>query len=347
MGSNDILMDLGWNAHWQSLWEASQAVDRVVCRVVAVQRSGLLLTPPLPNGQNEISIGGKFFLRIEKDRPTIGDWIVVEADSGALCEILPRLSVIKRLSPAGGGEVQLIAANVDTAFVVTSCNADFSVARLERYISMVLDAGIQPVLVLTKADLAVDIETYRNAMDANFNAWPWFFVDARAATDVAALAPWCGQGQTIALLGSSGVGKSTLVNTLSGATVQLTRAVREQDAKGRHTTTHRSLHFLPQGGVILDSPGMREFQLADTVSGVGAVFADIEDLARSCRFRDCRHGAEPGCAIREALQAGRLDPERLQRYLKLIAEAAASSEVVSQRQGRGRAVKKDRPHIPR
>ena len=305
----------------------------VPARVTAVHRTGLTVSPPLAV-IDEVPVGGRWFQLEPEARATVGDWVLLDPTSGTLEVVLERTSLIKRLNPAG--EVQLIAANIDTAFVVTSCNEDFSVARLERYLSVVMEAGIQPVVVLTKADLVADVAGHLDEVRALGSD---VFVEAVNALDplsVACLSAWCTSGQSIALLGSSGVGKSTLVNTLAGETLQATQAIREEDAKGRHTTTHRSLHLLPSGGVILDSPGMREFAIADAESGVTTVFADIEVLAENCRFNDCGHGAEPGCAVRAAIVAGDLDERRLDSYFKLLREDRYNTETIAERHERTR-----------
>ena len=312
------LRALGWkDAFARHLPSQYAQLNHQIHRVTQVQRTGLVVAPPLGSGGVEVPVSGKWFQRPEQERPTVGDWIIVDSGSGALVDCLPRTSLLARLSPAGNGNLQLIAANVDTALVVTSCNADFSIARLERYVSVVLEAGIEPVVVLTKTDLVQQPNIYTQPLIDAFPKTQWLALNALEATAAEALEPWCGEGQTIALLGSSGVGKSTLVNTLMGAQTQRTQAIREEDGKGRHTTTARSAHLLPQGGVILDSPGMREFQMTEASAGVAELFADIERLAQACRFRDCAHNAEPGCAVQAAIAAGQLDQRRLDSYNKL------------------------------
>ena len=313
-----MLQALGWKSSFRHVRSAQLAEpNRSVHRVTEVQRTGLIVAPSFDDERTDVPISGKWFQRSERERPTVGDWVVLDPTDGTLVEVLPRSSLLTRLSPSGNGSLQLIAANVDSAFVVTSCNADFSVPRLERYVSVILEAGIEPVIVLTKIDQTPDSDAYLAQLHSAFQTVACCALNALEPDTVSVLAPWCGAGQTIALLGSSGVGKSTIVNTLMGGEVQRTQAIREEDGKGRHTTTYRSAHILPQGAVILDSPGMREFQMAESSAGVAELFDDIEALAEACRFGDCAHNTEPGCAVQAALALGQLDERRLASYKKL------------------------------
>jgi ribosome biogenesis GTPase len=261
----------------------------------------------------------------------VGDWVLAEPETRLLQRRLERKTVLARRTE-GSTAPQLAAANIDTLLIVTSCNADFSAARLERYLALANQADITPVILLTKADTAADAAAYQHQAEALQRGLPVVLLNPREASAVAALAPWCGAGQTVALVGSSGVGKSTLVNTLAGpdqAEAQLTGGIREHDAKGRHTTTARSLHAIAGGGWVIDTPGMRTLHVSDAASGIDTLFAEITELAPHCRFRDCTHAHEPGCAVQAAVADGTLDAERVARWRKLTQENQDKTPVVS------------------
>lgn len=273
------------------------------------------------------SLSGKF--KFENNReafPAVGDWVVLDQmpgeEKGIIHEVLPRSSQFSRKMAGLTTEIQLIAVNVDFVFLVMSLNHDFNVRRLERYLLAAWDSGATPVVVLTKKDTCEDLEYYIKEVEAIAFGVDIFAVSSVTGEGIDLLGNLLAAHKTGALLGSSGVGKSSLINALSGVEVMAVNDIRTDDSKGRHTTTHRELTLLPQGGLLIDTPGMREFQLWDTSEGVSASFQDIEDLALACRFRDCQHVKEPGCAIQEAIYNGTLKRERYKSYVKLMRELA-------------------------
>jgi ribosome biogenesis GTPase len=225
----------------------------------------------------------------------------------------------------------LIAANIDTLFIVSSCNQDFNLSRLERYLALVMAAHIPAVIVLTKADLADDIQPYVDQAQAIHRDVPVITVNALEASITDVFSQWTGTGQTIAFIGSSGVGKSTLTNSLLGNEVQDTGGIREDDAKGRHTTTDRSMHLMPTGAWVLDTPGMRELRLNDDASGVSELFEDIEALMLECRFNNCHHDGDKGCAVELAVAEGRLEERRWRNFQKLQREAEHAAQTKAER----------------
>jgi len=239
-----------------------------------------------------------------EDRPTVGDWLLINRDTSNLLRILDRTSLFKRPSPGNDRRVQLIAANIDTLFVVASCDQDFNVARIERYLVLTREAGVRPVVVLTKADLSPTPERFVGVARALQSGLRVELVDGRNSTSVAHLAGYCGVGETVALVGSSGVGEATLVNTLTGSVSIATQAVREDDGKGRHTATVREMHPVAGGadggGWLVDTPGMRELQMSEVGAGVAEVFDDVTAMTLECRLANCTHTDEPGCAIHAA-----------------------------------------------
>jgi ribosome biogenesis GTPase len=328
------LADYGWSAHFQSQLDLTDLETRAPVRVLAVHRGMIEVAGPAFAGRIDTSMLDD---RDDEERATVGDWMLLDQQTKRPVRLLERKSLFKRKEPGTGRSVQLIAANVDTLLIVSSCNQDFNPARLERYLALAREAEVQPIVVLTKADLADDPAPYTAKAARLLPGLLVECLDARSRADVARLEPWCGRGQTVALLGSSGVGKSTLTNTLAGGDVQATRGIREDDAKGRHTTTGRSLHRLPMGGWLLDTPGMRELQLTDSERGLDDVFSDVVGLAAECRFADCGHQSEPGCAVLAAIECGELDPNRLKRYRKLVAENAKNQASLAERRSNDRA----------
>jgi ribosome biogenesis GTPase len=329
MTQDPSLADFGWTAHFQSQLTLEEVASTVPVRVTAVHRNALEAEGPDFSGRLAPFTSG------EEDA-TIGDWLLLD-NARRPSRLLARTSLFKRRAAGREARLQSIAANVDTLFIVSSCNQDFNVARLERYLALAREAGTVPVLVLTKADLCAETERYAAQGRRLMQGLVVEALDARSREAGECLTNWITRGQTIALMGSSGVGKSTLLNTLAGTELNATQAIREDDSRGRHTTTARSLHLLPSGAWLLDSPGMRELQLAGVEDGIRTVFADVEELARACRFSDCAHEAEPGCAVRAAIATGALDPARLKRRGKLLREEARNTEAVWVRNSRARS----------
>jgi ribosome biogenesis GTPase len=325
------LAEYGWSTHFQLQIAPDDAAMLMPMRVLAVHRSGLDVAgvgfvghiPPLRADTDEGQVA-------------VGDWLLVDRGTYLPRRLLQRRSLFRRKAAGNVQRIQVIAANVDTLFVVTSCNHDFNLARLERYLALAREADVTPVVVITKADLVDDPQCFAAEARKLMSGLLVEAIDARDAEAAAALQPWCRQGQTVAFAGSSGVGKSTLIGTLTGAGLA-TAPIREDDAHGRHTTTARSMHRLAAGGWLIDTPGMRELQLADSAGGIDDVFADIVAIAQGCRFADCAHESEPGCAVRTAIEVGTLDGDRLARYRKLAREDARNSEAIWQRRARERS----------
>lgn len=320
--THEALAALGWKPWFSEQIMDGEAEPCLPVRVMAVHRG-------------KIAVAGAGFQRFispyiagaapEDDHPTVGDWLLIDRATLEPLRVLARMNLFKRRAPGDPRKEQMIAANVDTLFIVASCNQDFSVARLERYLVLAREVGVNPVVVLTKTDLTDDPEVFAAAARAIEPGLRVEMVNGRDPASVAKLASWCSMGETVALLGSSGVGKSTLVNTLRGSDSIATQAIRAGDGTGRHTTTVREMHRLDQGGWLLDTPGMRELQLSDAGAGISEVFDDFILAAQHCRFSDCAHGVEPGCAVQAAIAEGSLTSARFDRWRKLQAEDGANA----------------------
>ena len=327
------LAGLGWDPGWAAAFLPHEAAGLRPARVVVAHRDAWLVA--LAEGERDAGVAGR--LRYEAlgpgDLPTVGDWVAVdgvERDGPVVIgAVLPRRSAFRRSAGdgrAGGGRLaaeQVLAANVDVALLVTGLDGDFNLRRIERYLTVAYAGGTTPVLVLNKADVDTDVAGHLLAAEAVAPGVRVHAISARTGRGVPELAAeHLRAGVTAVVLGSSGVGKSTLVNALLGREQQRTGDVREDDSKGRHTTTSRELLLLPGGGVLVDTPGIRALEVAGADDGLDDAFADIAELALGCRFNDCRHAGEPGCAVGAALADGRLDPIRLDSYRKLEREAA-------------------------
>jgi len=325
MEPEDSLQSLGWRPFFQSQVEFDSGL--LPARVLNVHRGRIEVAHE--GGHELVELTGK----AASIAIAVGDWVMLGTDGPMIDRCLERFGLFQRRAAGTGGEIQLIAANVDTLFIVTSANRDFNVARLERYLAIAHDAGAFPVIVITKADTVESVSDFVSEASALSPGVLVEAIDARSQDDVEVLRPWCESGQTVALLGSSGVGKSTLVNTLTGDHQQ-TKEVREDDQRGRHTTTSRSMHRLPHGGWLIDTPGMRELQLVDVGDALDDVFAEVAALTAECRFSDCSHETEPGCAVQAAIESGALDAGRLQRYRKLLSEDRRNTETIAERRSR-------------
>ena len=316
-----LLKKLGWNAFFGTHFrEYAGAYEPG--RISTVHKTGYLVYTK--DGEIRARIAGSF--RQNGDQPATGDWVALSKDATGLATIhavLPRKSKFSRKDAGRATGEQVLVTNIDTVFLVTSLNKDFNLRRLERYLAIARDSGAEPVVILSKADIceAVDeriAEVKEIAPDVAVHA-----ISSAENRGLEQLSTYLQEGRTVALLGSSGVGKSTLVNALEGRELLKTGDIREDDSRGRHVTTERTLIMLERGGIIIDNPGMRELQLWDAGDGLLRQFADIEALGKQCKFSDCRHETEPGCAIKQALSDGTLSAVRLESYRKLQKEQLA------------------------
>jgi ribosome biogenesis GTPase / thiamine phosphate phosphatase len=314
------LAQLGWRPFYSQQLTLEDLLENYPARIAVVQRSTLIVLAE--SGEHPVTLPLR--LRPDSTTPsiTVGDWVLIRRETLQLVRLLERQSLIARIAAGTEAGLQSIAANVDTLFVVTSCNVDFNPSRLERYLAVAYEARVTPVIVLSKVDTCADPQPYIGAAQCASKDVSVITVNATDPDgSLASVEPWLGEGQTVAFVGSSGVGKSTLINSLLRVSRQQTRETRQDDQKGRHTTTARYLFRAPCGAWLIDTPGMRELKIGALQSGLGRTFIDIESLATGCRFRDCSHRHETGCAVRSATQDGRLDSRRLESYLKLAREA--------------------------
>lgn len=305
------------------------SVHELTARVVEEQRGGYRLLSEDTEYLAELAGRLRHWAGVRAELPAVGDWVrAVAGASGAtraiIQEVLPRSSRISRSAAGNPTEEQVLAANVDTAFIVTSLNLDLNPRRLVRYVTLARDGGVTPVILLTKADLCAELETAVTEVRAATHGVAVHAISALLGHGLEALAPYLTPGKTCVLLGSSGAGKSTIVNHLLGTEALRVSPVRERDGRGRHTTTHRQLLRLPDGALLIDTPGLREIQLwnGDEDGALEQAFRDIASLATSCRFKDCRHQTEPGCAVKAAVAEGSLEPGRLASHVKLQRELA-------------------------
>jgi ribosome biogenesis GTPase len=326
------LDELGWNRFFEEQFEQYKNQSYAPARIAREHKNLYLSYCEL--GELDAEVSGKFrhSAHSRGDFPSVGDWVAVDArpqeGSATIHAVLPRKSNFSRKAVLSGGmpdtggktEEQVLAANIDTVFLVCGLDGDFNVRRIERYLTVAWDSGATPVIVLNKTDICPDIEACVSEVESVAFGVPILPVSAKQNEGLEAVSRYLTTGKTVALLGSSGVGKSTIINSILGTELLKVRDVREDDSKGRHTTTSREMIVLPTGGVVIDTPGMREIQMWGDEEGLMRTFDDIAELAEGCRFSDCRHEREPGCAVRKAIEDGELDAKRFRNYLKLQKE---------------------------
>jgi ribosome biogenesis GTPase len=338
------LTELGWDDAFATAFEALQPGADAKPARVAIEFN-YLYRVWTARGELEATASGRLKHRAasRSELPAVGDWVAVRTrpgqERGAIIAVLPRRSAFSRKMAGTVTDEQVVAANVDIVFIVMGLDADFNLRRLERYLLLARESGAAPVVLLTKPDLCADVPGRVAEAASVAGATPVHVASPKRNTGLEHVTAYLTPGRTGALLGSSGVGKSTIINRLMGEDVRKTREVRAADSRGRHTTSHRELIVLPNGGLIIDTPGMRELQLWDVSEAVRETFDDVEALAAGCHFTDCRHRDEPRCAVKAAVADGRLDPRRLESYHKLqveLAELARQQEERAQREQRRR-----------
>lgn len=318
------LEDWGWDEAWAAAFAAGPGRGLIPARVIEEQRG--LYGIATAAGETTARLTGATRRQASGrgDLPAVGDWAAVEPATGedpaTLRHLLPRRTKLSRKAAGEALEEQVIAANLDVVFVITALNADFNVRRLERFLTVSRESGAETVLLLNKLDACPDPAPYLEQARGVASGSAVVALSAATGAGAGALAEWVKPGRTIGFVGTSGVGKSTLVNRLLGSAVIRTAATRASDERGRHTTTHRELFLLPGGGVLLDTPGMREMQFWDAEQGLAKTFDEIDALAASCRFKDCYHDTEPGCAVKAGVESGAVAPVRLEAWRKLMTE---------------------------
>jgi ribosome biogenesis GTPase / thiamine phosphate phosphatase len=340
------LQDLGWDHFFAKQLEQEEKENFTPARVAEESRGMHRLYSARGESWGELSGKLRHAAHKRADLPAVGDWVLAQIRSGenraTIHRVFARRTKFSRKMAGNKTEEQIVAANIDTLLLVSSLNREFNPRRLERYLSLAWESGARPILVLNKADACEDAESFLAGAESAGLGVRILLTSALRGDGIAELQQIVRDSGTAALLGSSGVGKSTLINAILGEDRQFTSAVCADDDRGRHTTTSRQLILVPGGGVLIDTPGMRELQLWESANGIERAFTDVQDLAAQCKFRDCRHQSEPGCAVRAAAEIGHLDAERLSNYHKLEREEQflASKQDAAIRADRTKAVRR-------
>ncbi len=329
------LKELGWNDFFEAVFEPHRGGEFTPARVAAEHRDLFHIIGEAGSLRAELAGRLRHQAASREELPAVGDWVAVSAraseGSATIHHVLPRRSALVRKTAGVETSAQVLAANLDTVFLVTSLNQDFNPRRIERTLAIIWESGARPVVILSKLDLCDDPEPFEDEARLVAIGVAIQTLSGLTGDGMNALGPYIEEGRTVALIGSSGVGKSTIINRLVGEDVLAVKDIREHDGRGRHTTSHRQLIQLPDGGLLIDTPGMREIALWDSADGLEETFADIEALATECRFRDCSHQTEPGCAVMAAIDDGTLDPGRYKSHLKLQRELAHLAQRQDQR----------------
>ena len=337
------LNELGWDDHFSKHFESLGRSDFLPARVLI--ETARIYSVFCVSGELSAEVSGKLVHEASgrQDFPVVGDWVAVKPSSAeqkaTIHDVLPRKSAFIRKEAGKRTEAQVVAANIDTVFMVCGLDGDFNLSRIERYLAVAWESGAKPVVVLNKTDIYADVADAVETVESLAPGISVLPMSATQNTGIDALGAHIHFGETVAFLGSSGVGKSSLVNALLGMEKQLVRDVRGDDSRGRHTTVHGEIFVLPEGGVLIDTPGLRELQLWSDNEGLARAFDDIEELSGQCRFKNCRHDTEPGCAISEALEDGTLTDRRWQSYTKLKKEL---NHLENRQDTKGKLVEKKR-----